>query len=72
MVLGRLVLVVCFEAVLVEQAPSMLFVAGWRNMVVGIVGSFAELAVVVGISVDYRRTWSLLSHLEQAMWYWPT
>ena len=41
-------------------------------MVVGIVGSFAELEEVVGKSVEFRRTWNSLSHLEQAVWYWPT
>ena len=70
--LVRLVLVVCFEAVLVEQAPSALFGVGWRSMVVGIVGSSAKLAEVVGKSVEFRRTWNSLSHLEQAVWYWPT
>ena len=41
-------------------------------MVVGIVGGSAELAEVVGKSVEFRRTWNLLSHLEQVVWYWPT
>jgi len=68
----RLVLVVCFEAVLVEQVRSLLFGIGWRSMGVGIVGSSVELAAVVGKSVECLRTLSSLSHLAQAMWYWPT